>query len=264
VAEIFEQQMVLFIDLLGFSETTYRSDLALQSKVLSLLTSIASLKSDFISTSTKTENGTTHNVRPSVSTFSDHIVASYSLSRIEADNDRTKGFIIRAHLSTLVSSIAIAALSIGFLIRGGVATGNLFHSGGVVFGEALIEAVTLESRTAIYPRIVVSEQTVRLFDAPMGAWLTKDFDGLYYVDYYRDCILKAVLPGDDYAHGTQRWMSLVSEILKKNLDELNDFKHPNQRAKWVYFTGKLREAASKLPVELRDAFGIDPAILPET
>jgi hypothetical protein len=59
-------------------------------------------------------------------------------------------------------------------------------------------------------------------------------------------------------------MTVVSETLRKNLDELNDFKHPNQRAKWVYFTGKLREAVTKLPVEVRDAFGIDPAILPET
>jgi hypothetical protein len=150
VAEIFERQVVLFIDLLGFSETSYQSNLKLQSNVLALLTSIASLKSDFVSSSTKTENGTTHNVRPSVSTFSDHIVASYSLSKIEADDDRTRSLIILSHLSGLVSAIGIAALSMGFLIRGGIATGNLFHSGGVVFGEALIEAVALESRTAVY------------------------------------------------------------------------------------------------------------------
>jgi hypothetical protein len=37
VAEIFERQVVLFIDLLGFSETAYQSDLKLQSNVLALL-----------------------------------------------------------------------------------------------------------------------------------------------------------------------------------------------------------------------------------
>jgi hypothetical protein len=52
----------------------------LQASVLALLTNIAALRSDFVSTTIKQENGTTHNVRPSISTFSDHIVTSYSLA----------------------------------------------------------------------------------------------------------------------------------------------------------------------------------------
>ena len=69
-------------------------------------------------------------------------VASYSLSRIEADNDELKAWIILSHLSQLVSKLAISALALGFLIRGGIAFGKLYHVGGVVFGEALIEAVS--------------------------------------------------------------------------------------------------------------------------
>jgi hypothetical protein len=263
VSNILERQVVLFIDLLGFSETAYRAEPKMQSNVLALLTSIASLKSDFVSSATKTDNGTTHNVRPSVSTFSDHIVASYSLARIEADNDRTRSFIIFAHLQDLIGRIAVAALSMGFLVRGGIATGNLFHSGGVVFGEALIEAVTLEARTAIYPRVVASDQSIELFGPSKNFCMVKDFDGIFCVDYYRDCLLKAVQPGESYAVETRRWMSIVCETLQKNLNELKEAKHTNQHAKWVYFTRKIQEAVTKLPAEVRDAFGVDPSLLPE-
>jgi hypothetical protein len=262
VPEVLEDQVVLFVDLLGFSESTFRLDANLQASVLALLTNIASLKSDFVSTTTKQENGTTHNVRPSISTFSDHIVASYSLARIEAE-ENIKPLIVMAHLSGLVSSIALRALSIGFLTRGGVATGKLYHSGGVVFGEALVEAVALENRTAIYPRVVLSAQAGLFFNSRNYGWTTEDFDGIHYIDYYRDCVLKAVPPGDGYAKGTEHWFMHAANVLEQNLSKLKDSKHTNERAKWVYFVRKLHEALSKLNPDLLKAFGIDPTLLPK-
>jgi hypothetical protein len=53
--EVLEDQIVAFIDLLGFSETTAQLNPQLQAGVLSLLTSIASLKSDFLSFTQITE-----------------------------------------------------------------------------------------------------------------------------------------------------------------------------------------------------------------
>ena len=256
MAEILEQQVVLFIDLLGFSETTYRTDTALQAKVLALLTSLASLKSDFVSSSIELEGGggTSHHITPSVSTFSDNIVASYSLSKMKED-DRTKAFIVLAHLSQLVGGLAIAALSIGFLIRGGVTIGKLYHSGGVVFGEALIEAVGLEGRTAIYPRVVISEQAMQFFGPSKNFGTARDLDSLYYVDYYRDCVLKAALPGHTFVADTRQWMSSLAGLLRKSLEELDGFKHTNQRAKWAYFIGKLREASSRLSSRNKERVG---------
>ena len=53
--EVLEDQIVAFIDLLSFSETTAQSNPQLQAGVLSLLTSIALLKSDFLSFTQITE-----------------------------------------------------------------------------------------------------------------------------------------------------------------------------------------------------------------
>jgi hypothetical protein len=260
---ILEDQIVLFIDLLGFSESSSRSDPALQASVLSLLTSIASLKSEFVSSSTKTDNGTTHSVRPSVSTFSDHIVASYSLSRIDADTDDIKSLIVMAHLSELVAAIAVAALSIGFLVRGGVAFGKLYHRGGVVFGQALLEAVALESRTAIYPRIVLSDDAAKLI-RHRDMWLISDFDGVLCINYYRDLILKAIRPGDNYVEGTAQWFNRVCEVLHTNLSDLRDLKQLNHRAKWCYFARRTREVLESVNPQIFDSLGIDLTKLPKS
>jgi hypothetical protein len=44
-------------------------------------------------------------------------------------------------------------LTRGFLTRGGVTVGDLYHKENMIFGPALVEAVTLE-KEAIYPRLV--------------------------------------------------------------------------------------------------------------
>jgi hypothetical protein len=191
---------------------------------------------------------TTHRIHPSVSTFSDHIIASYSISRIEASDGKSKAFTIMFHLSRLVPA-AIAALGLGFLIRGGVAFGKLHHSGGVVFGPALIEAVRLESRIAIYPRIVVCEQAAQLFDPCKSALLMQDFDGLACVNYYRDCIWRGAMPGEDFSEKIQEWIVFASDLLNKNLQELKQPRFMGQRAKWVYFAEKWKQALSQFGPE---------------
>lgn len=44
----------------------------------------------------------------------------------------------------------------GFFVRGGWAVGNLFMNQNTVFGSALLEAYALESKVAVYPRVILS------------------------------------------------------------------------------------------------------------
>lgn len=53
--------------------------------------------------------------------------------------------------------LALELLGYGFLVRGGLTVGDLYHREGVVFGPAMNEAYTLESKIAVYPRLVVTE-----------------------------------------------------------------------------------------------------------
>src|SRR5580704_9524440 len=151
-----EESFVAFVDLLGFSEANKELTEEVRFQVFQLLSSLVALRSVFIAIHESLADGSTrHWVRPTISNFSDNIVISYSLdSLLESLNnkgvtDATVRFLVYPQFVKLLATIAATALRLGFLIRGGATIGNLYHANGVVFGEALIEAVELERRTAI-------------------------------------------------------------------------------------------------------------------
>jgi hypothetical protein len=54
-----------------------------------------------------------------------------------------------------VRAIAFRMLRLGYLVRGGIAKGNLYHHEGKIVGPALIKAYKLENKKAVYPRIII-------------------------------------------------------------------------------------------------------------
>ncbi|MBR3095873.1 MAG: hypothetical protein IKH12_09815 [Clostridia bacterium] len=60
----------------------------------------------------------------------------------------------------LCSFIQNMLLQQGILLRGGIADGEFFKLDSIMFGPALISAYTIESKTAIYPRIVLSGRII--------------------------------------------------------------------------------------------------------
>ncbi len=87
----------------------------------------------------------------------------------------------------------------GILIRGGVACGDIFAVESRVFGPSLIDAYEIESKQAIYPRILISsELSVYIKNENLVSFPTraafkdelllqqltyKDEDGLLFIDY---------------------------------------------------------------------------------
>lgn len=78
--------------------------------------------------------------------------------------------------------------SIGMLMRGGIAVGNLVHQrGGALYGPAMNEAYQLESNCAVYSRVVASEEASQLIDkstmdTPLARNFFKGFDGFTSFD----------------------------------------------------------------------------------
>lgn len=72
---------------------------------------------------------------------------------------------------------------LGMMLRGGIALGQLLHEeGGALFGPAMNEAYGIESKLAIYPRVVISEDAynhLRNFeeDHPVLKTIFSSFDG---------------------------------------------------------------------------------------
>jgi hypothetical protein len=81
--------------------------------------------------------------------------------------------------------------SLGMLMRGGISVGKLVHKrGGALFGPAMNEAYAIESKSAIYPRVVVSDQVFDLYSkilvlgspASDEPFIKRGFDGVAYLD----------------------------------------------------------------------------------
>jgi hypothetical protein len=87
-------------------------------------------------------------------------------------------------LSTWIAFFQACALEKGFLARGAVAQGQ-FRQGGLgeienfVYGEALLEAVSLEAKNAIYPRVILSPKIQKY----PSAFIEMDSDGLWFIDF---------------------------------------------------------------------------------
>jgi len=188
---MYEERNVVFIDILGFKDLIYKSkentdrieEIVRVVNKLHDLCGHTGMDDDL-------QNGFDYNRQ--VSVFSDNIVISY----------KEVGPAVY-YLAREAMVIQLVLQYLGIFIRGGLAVGKLYHDGNTVIGPALISAYELESKTAIYPRIVVDKST-------QGDWgmLTKDFDGIYFLDY-----LGNVDEWEYYLEHTEK--VTVEECLKK-------------------------------------------------
>jgi len=112
-----------------------------------------------------------------VTVFSDSIVIS------EPENDDAY-FRVVQRTSHLVTEL----LFLGIACRGGIVKGWLHHSDSIVFGEALVKAYELESKMAVYPRILlefpVAQQLIP-FSTEIP-WIRQDIDGMWYVNVFNN------------------------------------------------------------------------------
>jgi hypothetical protein len=113
----------------------------------------------------------------------------------------------------------------GFLIRGAVTVGDLYHDDQFCFGPALIEAAELE-KLAMYPRVILTDQFApqSLFNNPtaitdlakgrnINNMVANDLDGMFYIDYFN------VIP-EDFDNFDELFSYLHD--LKKSIIELDN------------------------------------------
>ena len=74
------------------------------------------------------------------------------------------------------------------ICRGAIAYGKHYKEDDFMFSQALIEAYQLESKDAIYPRIIISKNLLEYFKPAIQTppYLVQEKDGFYFVDYLFD------------------------------------------------------------------------------
>jgi hypothetical protein len=178
--EQYKNRVIVFIDILGFREQVKQttSDSEQFINLRDTLNYISELKA--YNDKSEKELGR------EITVFSDSIVISYP--------SEMPGSVFWLLLD--VVHIQLDMMQKGILMRGGITVGELCHNDNIVYGPAMVEAYDLETKVAIYPRVVISEkvfETAKQY--PQNSpeedmeWIDglrkQDWDGQWYVDFLR-------------------------------------------------------------------------------
>ena len=262
----YEDQFTVFVDFLGFKEVSRNIDDTKRKEILELLEDLAALRGEFAVQKLDEESGISISFKPAISTFSDHIVISYPMRVIRdqhGSHESIPPIFIASHFVKLLGKIAAAALRIGFLVRGGSAIGKLYHACGVVFGEALLDAFEIESRTSVYPRVVLSQQITSRSDwISQTTYIKKCEDGLYHFDYFTSLLFDAAPVGEKFGVTTKEWFDNVAALIAQKLTELENGGRLNELAKWAWFAREFRSGLGRLPPQGLVDLGISLDAIP--
>jgi hypothetical protein len=169
--DMYEKRAVLFLDILGFSE------LVQSGKERRLLAALQHVQGRAIEAH---EGG-----KVAFTAFSDCIVVSTPLLAGSG----------ALRLVKYARLLALDLLSRGFLTRGAVVVGDLYQEEGIVLGPALVTAYHLESKKALYPRILATSELRQAVaewcascppqNSPQRAtYFREDFDGAFHIDLF--------------------------------------------------------------------------------
>lgn len=171
-----EERYVAFIDILGFSNLVCKaeSDPERLRRIINIVRNmdIFNGMAQFMD-SLPGDIAGDYKRMTRVSVFSDNIVIS----------TKAVGFGLTLNF-VLCSILCNRLMHLGVLIRGGITKGLLVHNSKVVVGSGLIKAYLIESKVAVYPRVVIDDLVLddaRKIKGVVEGFLARDFDGLYYL-----------------------------------------------------------------------------------
>ncbi|OPX86349.1 MAG: hypothetical protein A4E53_03260 [Pelotomaculum sp. PtaB.Bin104] len=192
----YRERVVAFLDILGFKQKVNESSSSQETtvRICSALNFLTYDYKQYNSFCSSTEAFVKSGRR--VTAFSDSIIISYP------KNEETMIFLV---LDVMLLQAHLADL--GFMLRGGIALGQVFHSGNIAFGPALIRAYELESKAAIYPRVILEKKYLQEYSYDLqylnpGLYsihpnlndidhlvhlVREDHDSLFYVDFLLVC-----------------------------------------------------------------------------
>ena len=182
VFEEYEERFIAFIDILGFKNMVMESERNIN--IQRLIFNVTKYNSD---EQTNNYRGDMEDMNSDygreISVFSDSIVISYP---------------IRYGLHHLLMDciyLSIDFISADVLVRGGITCGKLFHKKSMCYGPAMVNAYTLESQYAKYPRIIIEDTLMRGIQNSQGnntpgmeieelkKLIKVDSDGWIFLDY---------------------------------------------------------------------------------
>lgn len=235
----YEDRLVAYIDILGWEDATSR---LAPEKLVEALDLIHEEPRSFNEAERKRliEFGNQPGVKINQAYLKIHAAAfSDNIAVSQPKSFGTRIFSIRG--------ICLRLLQLGFLTRGAVSVGQLYHEDNMIFGPALNRAHAIEVSETKFPRIVCDDPVVEMLkDQPgFGHEVIQDnTDGKYVVNLYWPMLLKV----PDYI-----WKQFLDDyhkfdatlaVIESNIALVAGY--PRKLAKWEYMKRYVESAKRRL------------------
>lgn len=242
----YENRLIAFIDILGFKEIVKQSET--DSSKVDLIYSVLDYLKDWevskswdlrlieIEEDAQKKGIENFDIRGKTNStsFSDSIVVSVKVD--ENVNEMTSTLIVN------LAYIGAILLEKGILFRGGLTIGNVIHNeNGTVFGQGLIDAYKLESNSAKYPRIILSDKLLRQLNYPLESKRNR-YPYHQYINRFEDgCVGFHQMI---YFQVVESWTEMTDPKLKTSLEKVrkvivagldNSFERPDvfEKYNWL-------------------------------
>jgi hypothetical protein len=168
-----------------------------------------------------------------------------------------------------IKHLIMALVGQGILVRGALVRGRLLHNEKRVFGPALVEAYLLESKAALYPRIILDRDltgVARTARSPhhskreekkfVDSLLEQDSDGMMYVDYFS----KAAGELDDPQYDFPVYIGRLANIIRKGLQGSTHPSRADVRIKYFWMRERYHRMVEEVqkPLTQKYAEGEEP------
>lgn len=232
----YEQRIVAFLDILGFrsllDETVDKDGNDIEEKINSVISAYQAIRDIWDLDNGKVLSEFKKKDSKQVSIFSDSIVVSFKVE------DPSQVFYTLLEIKHVIMLLLYRKI----LCRGAVAIGKFIHTENYLFGPALVEAYTLESKAAMYPRVILDNSVIEAGAKYSGqhnsraekeyvqSLLEQDSDGMYYVDYF----FKAQSELDDPEYDFPSYIDNLGEIIRKGLMASSHHSKADLRVKYSW------------------------------
>jgi hypothetical protein len=232
---MYEDRVLAFIDVLGFSEMVKRT-IKDGVEVENETEKIGALFNDFQElvhrpVSSSNDSSQTSKI---VNHFSDSIVISY------LKTEKSGIF----HILVDILFLCATVLQRGFLLRGAIVCGKLYHTETKIYGPALVKAYEMERKIAVYPRIILDDNILDIAkEYPRDIYyknmefktiekmILKDFDGFYFINYFDLTKIDMI----DKNEGVPEYFELLrNKIVNTEIED-----NPGVKSKYLWLKGKL-------------------------
>lgn len=233
----YSEKIVAFVDILGFREKTNIACSNAKQPVHMMLQDIRNYIEICDDDSFLEQNCSTYSV------FSDSSLYSAPLNRFE-------------NVVAAISQLQFFSATRGFFLRGGMTFGYIFDRNKFFYGKGLNSAYSLESSEAVYPRIIMDDNSKK--DSGNSNFkefkdkykntvqIKEDIDGKYFIDFLKpvDKDLINVKYEDLYSNENYE---KISEAITKELKA--NIKKPSVLLKYIWLATYFNSSIEELGIE---------------